>query len=98
MLIKDEKVEAIFEYSPDKLVMSVYPTDIIIVHNFKVVKIIYKIELGNFNKHWIAPLPGFDEISFPFLLCSGRQNFTLINVEKYKMMKLIQAPCMNVRC
>ena len=86
MLIKDEKVEAIFEYSHDKLIMSLYPTDIIIAHNFKVVKIIYKIQPGNFNKHWIVPLPGFDEVEFPFLLCSGRQNFTLINVGRYKMM------------
>ena len=43
MLIKDEKVEAIFEYAPNKLIISVYPTDLLIVHHWKVEKIIYKI-------------------------------------------------------
>ena len=38
MLFKDEKVESILEYSKDKMIISVYPTDLFIVHNWSIVK------------------------------------------------------------
>ena len=41
-LLKDEKIEAILEYSPNKIVISLYPNDYFIVKNWEVVSAITK--------------------------------------------------------
>ena len=43
MLIKDEKVESVLEYANEKMIISVYPTDILIVHDWEVKTILFKI-------------------------------------------------------
>ena len=43
ILIKDEKVEAMLEYSKDKIIMSLYPTDLLILDTWQVVSIIFKL-------------------------------------------------------
>ena len=43
MLIKDEKVESILEYAVGKMIVSVYPTDILIAHDWTIAKIIRKL-------------------------------------------------------
>ena len=43
MLIKNEKVESILEYAVDKLIISLYPTDLLIAHQWTAIKVIYKI-------------------------------------------------------
>lgn len=96
MLIKDDKVEAIFEYDTRKMVLSVYPTDILVVHDMKLIKVIKKISPGNFNKHWLLPLPNSDSKSGPVLVCSGRESFTLINLNDARIETLIKSPCMCV--
>ena len=78
------------------MILSVYLTDLLIVHDWKLVKIIKEITPGNFNKHWILPLPKFNEESFPFLVCSGRGTFTLINLHDFRIEILIKVPCMSV--
>ena len=40
LLIKDEKVESILEYANDKLIISLYPTDLLFTHNWKRVKVV----------------------------------------------------------
>ena len=79
------------------MILSLLPTDLVIIHNWEVVSVIYKIQPGNITKHWFAPLPDFDIETYPFLVCSGRENFMLINVERFTIEQLVLAPCMNVR-
>ena len=43
-------------------------------------------------------MPNFDEQTFPFMICSGREIFNLVNVRDFTMQPLIQAPCINIRC
>ena len=40
MLIKDEKVESILEYSNGKMIVTLYPTDILIVHDWQILSTI----------------------------------------------------------
>ena len=80
------------------MIISIYPTDILIVHDWKIKKIIYKIEPGNFNKHWLRPLPDFDLDKYPFLISSGREFYSLINVKTMRIEKFIHSSCVNVRC
>ena len=96
-MIENEKVEAIFEYAENKMIVSL-SIGMAFIHNWEVVKVLQKLQLGNFNKHFIRPLPEFHEETYPFLICSGREFFNLLNVRDFKMQALIQAPCMNIRC
>ena len=98
MIIKNEKVDTVLEYATDKMLIAVYPTDLLIAHDWKLIRVLLKIQPGNFNKHYIVPLPDFDEQTYPFIVCSGRENFNLINVKEFRMQKLIKAPCVNIRC
>ena len=65
---------------PDKMIISIYPTDLIIVEDWVDAKLIVRNSAGNIWKHFFLPIPDFNEETFPFLVCSGRENFNLINV------------------
>ena len=52
---------------------------------------------NNHSKYFIAPFPNFDMKAFPFLVCSGSESFSLINVRDFKMQNLIHASSVNVR-
>ena len=93
----DEKVEAILEYAENKMILSL-STDMVLLRNWQVVKVLNKLSQGNFNKHYLMPAPEFDEKTFPFIISSGREFFNIINVRDYKMQALIHAPCINIRC
>ena len=70
----------------------------LLISNWVPTRVVYKVAPGNFYKHWIRPIPGFDEEYYPFLVCSGRESFNLINVKDADMEKLINASCINIRC
>ena len=40
MLIKNEKVEMILEYTPNKMIITLYPTDLLVTNNWKAVNVI----------------------------------------------------------
>ena len=98
MLIKNEKVESIHEYAEAKLILSLYPTDLLLISNWVATSVVYKVAPGNLLKHWIRPIPGFDEEHYPFLVCSGRESLNLINVKNADSEKLIITSCINIRC
>jgi len=84
-LIANDQVESIFEFARDKFIISLYPTDMLVTHYWKAVKLIQNNHVGNIDKHCIVPLPQFDEVKFPFLVCTGRANISLINLKEFKM-------------
>ena len=43
MLIKDEKIESVLEYAEEKIIASIYPTDMLIIHNWALVRILHKL-------------------------------------------------------
>ena len=71
LLLENERVEAILEYAPNKSVISLDSGDLVFIHDWKMVKLVSTLQHGNFNKHWILPMPGFNETDYPFLICSG---------------------------
>jgi len=95
MLLKNEKVESICEFAINRLVLGIFPRDLIVTQNWQVAHIIKDQNLANSLKHWISPLPGFDKDSFPFLLCSGRKSFNLVNVKNRSMQVLIDSPAVH---
>ena len=68
-----------------------FPTDLLIVENWIKKQIIPEDNVNNTSKQWFSKFPGFEEKSFPFLVCSGKESFNLINVDLGLSQELIQA-------
>ena len=43
VLIKNERIEAILEYAKNKMILSIYPTDLLVLDNWKKGKVIFKL-------------------------------------------------------
>ena len=78
------------------MVVSVWNTDLLIVHDWNEIHRIEDPQTGNADKFWIDKMPGFDPELFPFPVVSGSGTFNLINVRKRQMQPLIQAQCKNL--
>ena len=79
------------QYGKDKFIAFVRERDLIIVHNWKVVKVIVEPDDSNTNKYWMKPIPGFHETDFPFIICNGWHHFSIVNVRDYYMEPLVNA-------
>ena len=97
MLLKGEDVYSMLEFGRNQMLISVQLTDMLIVNNWKVMFRITDSNPGNFQKCWLAPLPGFNFESFPFIVASGHETINLINVKEYSIQPLIQSSSRNVR-
>ena len=85
IVLTNEKVYAVFEYVPDKIIVSLALTNLLIVHNWMPQRLIQRNSYGNIYKNYFAPLPDFDEHKFPFVACSGFEHISLINVHDMAM-------------
>ena len=47
MVLRDEMTQTVCEYAIDKMVISLYLTDLLIVHSWDPVRLISRIEPGN---------------------------------------------------
>ena len=79
------------QYAKDKFIAFVRERDLIIVHDWKVVKVIVEEDDSNTNKYWMKPIPGFHETDFPFIICNGWHHFSIVNVRDYYMEQLVNA-------
>ena len=60
ILLKKEDLYGVLEYSLNKLIGFVLPTDLVVIENWQVIHRIEDPEKGNIQKCWLAPLPRFD--------------------------------------
>ena len=92
ILLNDENVAQVLEYSKGNMIAHLSTREILIINDWKVMKKLTEPNDGNTSKFWMARLPGFSETDFPFIVCSGWETFNLINVKDYLMEPLIKAP------
>ena len=98
MLLKNEYVRSICEFAQQKLL--VYSDDckcFLIIHDWKVVHEIADSEAGNTSKVWQSPMPGFNVDYFPFLVSSGLEFYSLVNVTTGTLQRFINASVKNAR-
>ena len=95
--LKQEVVYATFEYERDKMIVSLAPTDLLIVQNWSPVKRVMRNSENNINKFCFMPLPGFNIKSYPFIICSGFEHISLINVKEMFIQVFVKEPCNTVR-
>ena len=60
MLI-DEKVYSVLEYARNNMVISLAHTNLLIVNDWKPVRLVASNSLGNIYKNYLMTLPMFDE-------------------------------------
>ena len=79
---------------PDQLLVHVAPVDLLVIRDWQAVKRITCYSPMNKDKYCLEPLPGFDIEEFPFIVSSGRESISLINVKEgeEKNEKLIDSP------
>ena len=61
-----------------------------LIHDWKVVKIIDEILAGNGNKDWVKTLPNFDIDTYPFMLVTGKTTISLLNLKTGKLEPIIK--------
>ena len=73
-------INSILEYGDRMSIVSIDPCNLLIIEDFKIVRLIEESNHGNKQKCWISLVPNFDTADFPFLICSGSQSYNIINV------------------
>ena len=91
ILIRHLEIAQAYEYARNKLIISIHPANLLLVDNWFVTNEIADANELNTEKYWVLPLPNFNPDSFPFLVCSGRESFNLVNVKTAKMEVMIKA-------
>ena len=79
------------QYADNKIIVHIRERDLLIIHDWRVVKLLQEPDDSNTNKYWLKPVPGFHETNFPFIICNGWEHFNIINVRDYSMDRLINA-------
>ena len=85
MFLDKEVVSAVLEFAPDKMLLFIVPTDLLITHKWKVVSRIEDPNVNNIQKYWFCELPNFNAETFPFVLVTGWESFNLVNIKTSNM-------------
>ena len=71
MMLMYELAYAVLEYKANKMILSLHPCDMLLADNWEPIRHIDSAFAGNIEKNYIRKHPMFDEVKFPFLICSG---------------------------
>ena len=87
MFLENQLIETVLEFAKNKMIISLgLISYFLIIEDWLPLRRIHDVDkLSNFEKHYIQPLPEFDDELFPFLVSSGASTFTLINTKTFKM-------------
>ena len=86
-----DEVTQVLEFAKNRMLLALYPSDLLIIHNWKINRKIVDQNTQNIEKYWLYKLPSFHQDSFPFVITSGSETFNLIDVKKGRMQRLIIA-------
>ena len=79
MLFLKDSIKSVLEFAPNKLIIYNDP-NILICHDWLVIHTIPEAIPGNTDKYWISKLPFFDFEKLPFVVISGKEAYSIINV------------------
>ena len=69
----------------------------VLIKDWKVTSCFKDPDTENIGKWSIAPIPGYNEETLPFFVCSGSKNYSLVNIKTKKMQPLVLAPAALMR-
>ena len=74
-------VQSLCEYAENRMIAASKHW-FAVIQDWKVTRSFKDPDATNLDKWSIAPLPGFDESTFPFFVCSGRTTQNLVNMKE----------------
>ena len=89
-----EWADAILEYAEEKIIVTLDPSSFLVLDEWKPVRCITDKDL-NINQRCIKPHPEFDLDNFPFLIVSGKNHMSLINLQEFTVEKFVNAGFKN---
>ena len=96
ILMKNEYVQSCTEFAPNNIIVFADLSQcLMVLKDWKVVHELSQMDPGNTEKFWQAPVPGFDVDDFPFVLCSGKVSYNLVNIKTGIMQPLIKGSAFN---
>ena len=99
MMLLKYYVESYVEYAPNQI--SVWNSGgknlMLIIKDWKCVHEIVDPNAGNVQKSFMMTLPDFDPEEFPFMLCSGQEAYTLLNVKEGIFYPFLKGSALNSR-
>lgn len=90
-MVMYEYIYTVLEYKSNKMIFSLHPSDMLITDNWLPIQHIKAADNCNYEKNFIIRHPCFDEVTFPFLIATGYQFITLINVKEYRIQTFVDA-------
>ena len=97
MLIYNEVVTSMHEFTERKMIIAFDPAKIIIVEEWHFTKELDVSIEGQQGLMYMERHPEFNYREFPFLVCSGFECFMLINVKEGIVEKFIDSLCGSIR-
>ena len=88
---------SILEYGPNSILLGTQHSDMLIIHNWKVIARIPDSNPNNSQKYWLSSLPGFNAETFPFIVAQGNETINLVNVKDSYQEPLISASNQSVQ-
>jgi len=80
-LFKDEAPGNPLEFAKNKLLVTAdTASHMYLVENWFVIKCIHDPKTANTAKNYAFLLPGFDEVSFPFIAVCGKYHISILNI------------------
>ena len=80
ILFKDEMPLYPLEFAKNKLLVTGTPSHMYLVDDWFVLKCIHDPITENTYKNFAFPLPGFNEVSFPFIAVCGKCHISILNI------------------
>ena len=90
MFIYYEWIEAVLEYAPNKMIVSLTPSAFLFIEDWAAVRHL-KQPHANIYQFCMKPHPLFDEKRFPFVVCLGKSFYSWINVVENRVQIFIQS-------
>ena len=95
MMIAYEIPISVYEYMPNKLVVHLDPTELLLIDSWQPMRLIKDVDPGNIYKFDIKRHPLFHPVKFPILICSGFTNYSFLNVNDFNLQPFIANKCPN---
>ena len=89
MVFENTIIRYPFEYSKNKMLVTGHPSQMFLVIEWSIVKVIPDTNNSNINKNYAFLMPGFDENSFPFIAVCGKNHIRIVNIATLEHQKLI---------
>ena len=90
----DDRVDWVYEFEEDKIFMTVDST-IFIIEDWLDYHEVKDPRSCNYQKYFITPIPRFSD-NFPFIVCTGFESISIVNVNTKQIQTLINSPCKHI--